>query len=145
MFDTQRTLDLLAAEIAAALPELAVEPYPDAPQEYRLTHPQGAVLLSYLGAPSTPPRLLGLAAEQDITFRFGLTLVSRRLWGEQGAILALDRLREALLGWRPPQCDPLYHVSEALVGQDAQLWWHRAEYACTSRLSSVQRRAACPT
>lgn len=144
LFATEALVTALVTEIAAALPELHVESYPDFPGDYRLRHPLGAVLVSYLGAPSERPRLLGPSAEQVITFRLGLTLITRALWGEQGAVAYLDRLRAALHGWRPLQCDPLYHVQESLAGKDAELWWHRAEWACQSRLSSVQRRQPCP-
>ena len=124
--DTQATL-------AAAFPELAVELFPDQPANYRLNHPTGALLLAYPGSTLDSPMLMG-RVEQARTIRIGITLVLRQLWGPDGAPAMLDRLRTALVGWRPSsECEPLYAISDRFLHQDAGLWWYAAEFACVTR------------
>lgn len=124
--DTQATL-------AAAFPELAVELFPDQPANYRLNHPTGALLLAYPGSALGAPMLMG-RVEQVRTIRIGITLVLRNLWGDDGAAAMLDRLRDALVGWRPSsECEPLYAISDRFLHQDAGLWWYAAEFACVTR------------
>jgi hypothetical protein len=72
--------------------------------------------------------------EQVRTVRIGLTLVTRQLWGDDGAATLLDRLRAALVGWRPDDCEPVYAVGDRLLQEDAGLWWYAAEFACNTRL-----------
>ena len=125
--DTQATL-------AAAFPELAVELFPDQPANYRLNHPTGALLLAYPGSALGAPMLMG-RVEQVRTIRIGITLVLRNLWGDDGAAAMLDRLRDALVGWRPSSdCEPVYAVSDRLLQHDGALWWYAAEFACVTRL-----------
>ena len=125
--DTQATL-------AAAFPELAVELFPDQPANYRLNHPTGALLLAYPGSTLDSPMLMG-RVEQARTIRIGITLVLRNLWGDDGAAGMLDRLRDALIGWRhSSECEPVYAVNDRLLQHDGGLWWYAAEFGCVTRL-----------
>lgn len=127
------TTDLLEATLArltAALPELAVELYPDRPETYRLNHPTAALLLAYPGSTHGPVKPLGLVAQARET-RLGCTLVTRRLWGEHGAVALLDRLRRALVGWIPPHGGKVRAEEERFLAEDKGLWWYGATYAVT--------------
>lgn len=133
MIATQDLIDQTLARLATALPELEVALYPASPTGFRLNHPLGAVLLAYPGSTSASPMLMG-RVEQVRTVRLGLTLVTRQLWGDDGAATLLDRLRAALVGWRPDDCEPVYAVADRLLQEDAGLWWYAAEFACNTRL-----------
>ena len=124
--DTQATLK-------ATFPELSVELFPARPEDYRLNHPTGALLLAYPGSALGAPMLMG-RVEQVRTIRIGITLVLRNLWGDDGAAAMLDRLRDALVGWRPSSdCEPVYAVTDRLLQHDGGLWWYAAEFACVTR------------
>ncbi len=130
---TQTLIDGALARLAAALPELEVALYPANPASFRLNAPLGAVLLSYPGSTYGPPILMGRVEQQRIP-RFGVTLVVRQLWGADGAATLLDRLRDALVGWRPTDCEPLHIVYDRLLQEDAGLWWYAAEFAAATRI-----------
>jgi hypothetical protein len=130
---TQDLIDDTLTTVATAMPELQVTLYPANPTGFRLNHPLGAVLLAYPGSNSTGTMLMG-RVEQVRTVRIGLTLVTRQLWGDDGAATLLDRLRAALVGWRPDDCEPVYAVGDRLLQEDAGLWWYAAEFACNTRL-----------
>lgn len=127
---TSEIIEATLARLTATLPELAVELYPDRPEAYRLNHPVGALLLAYPGSSHGPAQPLGLVA-QERTLRLGCTLVTRRLWGEHGAVLLLDRLRLALVGWTPPHAGKVRADDERFLAEDKGLWWYGATYATT--------------
>ena len=130
---TPSLIDDTQATLAAAFPELAVELFPDQPANYRLNHPTGALLLAYPGSTLEAPMLIG-RVEQVRTIRLGITLVLRNLWGDDGAAAMLDRLREALTGWRPSSdCEPIFAVNDRLLQHDGALWWYTAEFGCVTR------------
>jgi hypothetical protein len=133
MIATQDLIDQALAQLRDALPELEVALYPATPTGFRLNHPLGAVLLAYPGSTSTGAMLMG-RVEQVRTVKIGLTLVTRQLWGDDGAATLLDRLRAALVGWRPDDCEPVYAVGDRLLQEEAGLWWYAAEFACNTRL-----------
>jgi hypothetical protein len=133
MIATQDLIDQALARLRAALPELEVALYPATPTGFRLNHPLGAVLLAYPGSTSSNTMLIG-RVEQVRTVRLGLTLVTRQLWGDDGAATLLDRLRTALIGWRPDDCEPVYALGDRLLQEDAGLWWYAMEFACNTRL-----------
>lgn len=133
MIATQELADQAIAKLIFAMPELEVILYPANPANYRLNHPLGAVLLDYPGSTSTNAMLMG-RVEQVRTVRIGLTLVTRQLWGTNGAATQLDRLRAALGGWRPEDCEPVYAIGDRLLQEDAGLWWYAMEFACNTRL-----------
>lgn len=124
--DTQATLK-------ATFPELFVELFPGRPEGYRLNHPTGALLIAYPGSSSGAPQMMG-RVEQQRTIRIGITMILRQLWGPDGAPAMLDRLRAALVGWRPSsECGPIYVINDRFLHQDAGVWWYTAEFACVTR------------
>jgi len=124
--DTQATLK-------ATFPELSVELFPDRPEDYRLNHPTGALLIAYPGSSSGAPQMMG-RVEQQRTIRIGITLVLRQLWGPDGAPAIMDRLRAALVGWRPSsECEPVYAIGDRFLSQDVGIWRYAAEFSCVTR------------
>ena len=121
------------ATLKASFPELAVELFPARPEDYRLNHPTGALLIAYPGSGSGAPQMMG-RVEQQRTIRIGITMILRQLWGPDGAPAMLDRLRAALVGWRPSsECGPIYVINDRFLHQDAGVWWYTAEFACVTR------------
>lgn len=127
MADTLAMIEATLAHLEQALPDLAVELFPPRPAEYRLNHPVGAVLLGYPGSRHQGPRPLGMVA-QERAVRFGCTLVARQIWGSLGAVALLDRLRAALVGWAPPDCDGIYALDDKFLTEDAGVWWYASDF-----------------
>ena len=133
---TQDFLDGAQAVLVAAFPDLTVELFPAQPQDYRLNHPVGALLLAYPGSRFAEPVLRANSLCQERTLTLGVSLVSRHLWGPDGAVALLDRLRAALLGWRPDDGQPVIALADRLLGEQAGLWWYAAEFACQTRVTA---------
>ena len=134
---TPAFLDSAGAVLVAAFPDLVVELFPAQPQDYRLNHPVGALLLAYPGSRFAEPILRANSVCQERTLTLSVTLVSRHLWGPDGAVALLDRLRAALLGWRPDDCQPVIALADRLLGEQAGLWWYTAEFACATRITAT--------
>ncbi len=134
---TQDFIDGAQAVLIAAFPDLAVELFPAQPQDYRLNHPVGALLLAYPGSRFGDPILRANSLCQERTLTLGVSLVSRHLWGPDGAVALLDRLRAALLGWRPDDGQPVTALADRLLGEQAGLWWYTAEFACQTRVTAT--------
>ena len=134
---TQDFIDGAQAVLVAAFPDLAVELFPAQPQDYRLNHPVGALLLAYPGSRFADTTLRANSVCQERTLTLGVSLVARHLWGPDGAVALMDRLRAALLGWRPTDCQPVTAVSDRLLAEQAGLWWYAADFACTTRVTAT--------
>ncbi len=137
MIATQELLDAAHALLVSAFPDLLVELFPAKPEDYRLNHPVGALLLAYPGSRCAATTLHAQAICQERTLTLGVSLVSRHLWGQDGAVALMDQLRAALLGWRYADCQPVTAVSDRLLGEQAGLWWYTAEFACTTRITAT--------
>jgi hypothetical protein len=114
-----------------------VELFPSRPEDYRLNHPVGALLLAYPGSRFAATTLHAQSVCQDRIITLSVSLVSRHLWGTDGAVALMDRLRAALLGWRPTDCQPVTAVSDRLLAEQAGLWWYAADFACTTRVTAT--------
>ena len=125
---TQDLSDQVLERIGALLPGIDVARYPGRPQDYRLAHPQGAVLLSYPGAQGGGARL-ERGGETWLNLNLGLVLINRSLWEADGVLDHLDRLRAGLHGWQPTGSLPLSFQSERLLEANGGIWWYGADYA----------------
>jgi hypothetical protein len=107
-----------------------VELYPPRPQDYRLNHPTGAILIACPAASYEAEQLFGSGGSQQRTLMISLFITTRHLWGDLGAVDLLDRLRACLAGWLPSAeaISPCVPVRERMLSEDAGIWTHSAEY-----------------
>lgn len=126
---TLTIIDAVVARLKAAFQDLAVEYFPDKPAEYRLNHPKGALLVSYLGAKYQEP-VDTSAVVQPATVKLTVTAVLRQLNGKDGAVAVLMRLRAALIGYKPPHCRrKVWAVGEQYLGETAGIWQYALDVA----------------
>lgn len=136
MSATRPIVDALLAHLQAALPEYAVERYPDHPKSYRFIHPLGAVLVGYQGSRFARPDATDLVVQQrDLTLH--LTLFGRGLHGDGAALDLLDRVRRAVTGFVPPDCTPCHLIAESFVDENAGAW----QYSLTIQTETQQVQA----
>ena len=97
MASTSQIVDAFVTRLRGILPQLSVEHYAGAPAEYRLEHPQGALLLSYRGDQFAAPRDTAGFGQQR-TLQLELTLLLRCANAQFNDTEALDVARRACLG-----------------------------------------------
>lgn len=131
---TLTIMDDVLAKIRADFPDLEVELFPEAPHNYRLNHPTGALLLSFPAGQFGKPLHTGAVVQQrDLQLR--ITLMFRQLNGRDGAIDVLDRLRLALVGYQPAHCRRrMFAVDEKFIGNIDSIW----QYALAVATETLQ-------
>lgn len=117
----------IVALLAASLPGLKVEPFPDDPDNYRLTHPHGAVLAGYSGSRLPDPFVLA-GTTQKRRLEFQLVVKVRRLRDHSGAYTILDDIRTALAG-QAIRGARFYPVREQFEDVSSGVWTYLAIYA----------------
>lgn len=133
MATTLQIIDAVVERLKVKLPQLAVEYFPDRPAEYRLNHPRGALLVSYLGSQfDTTVDVTYIA--QPRTVKLSVTVILRQLNGKGGAVDVVDAVRQTLVGSRPPDCRKVWAVSEKFLGETAGLWQYAVDLASEAML-----------
>lgn len=131
-------LEAAVQHLAAKLPGFAVEYFPEAPGDYRLNHPRGALLVGYGGSRYGEPVSLGAMAQQRWA-TVTVTLVFRQLNGRDGAVMALDDVIGALLGWRLPNTrGGLQAKRSRFLGQISGLWQYDIDFEAPAMAVAVE-------
>lgn len=110
-------------------PDWAIELMPDEPEGYYLSHPNGAILISYAGSKFGAVRPTD-AVIQTRTVHIVLTVISRHLHNDFGAVELLDSLRLAIVGFRPPNSQGCYLVDEQFDDHTNGIWIYQLAAAC---------------
>jgi hypothetical protein len=127
--------DVIVGRLKAGFPTLKVEPFPDRPEDYRFTHPTGALLVHYRGADFGESQAVGtVSLNRKMTFDvtvYAKSLRSHRgTQGEGGALLILDALRPYLTGWKPKGATSgIVPEREDFLNRDASAWIYVARYS----------------
>ena len=113
MASTSQIVGALLARLRGAAPQLTVEYYAGAEDDYPLAHPQGAALLCLRGSQFGPLRD---GYGQVRTLQLAITVLLNQRDAGLGDCDALDAIRRACLGFAPPDCQPAWLLSETVLG-----------------------------
>ncbi|MDG6230712.1 Gp37 family protein [Glaesserella parasuis] len=102
-------------------PDWDIQLMPDDPSHYFLSHPNGAVLISYAGSKFSEPRSTSVIT-QTRKVHIVFTVLSRNLHNDFGALQFLDELRLSVVGFQPIDCTPSWLVEEQFDEQDSGVW-----------------------
>ena len=123
--------EAVIARLKARFHELEVEAFPDDPDEYRLNHPLGALLVRYHGSKFGPLLDTDLVV-QDRAMAVEVTLVFRSLNGKEGIYTYLEAVRLALAGFKPPAFAKLKPIGEEFLSQGGGEWRYAIDFATTT-------------
>ena len=132
--------NVIVERLIAGFPELKVEAFPDRPEDYRFTHPVGALLVHYRGADFGDSQGVGTVSLNrkllwDITLYAKSLRDHRGTEGRGGALLMLDALRAHLTGWRPKGATSgMVPEREDFLNRDASAWIYVARYSLRAPL-----------
>lgn len=141
--NTCEALELaVIARLTSRFPDLAVEPYPDDPDSYRLDHPVGALLVRYHGSKYGP--LIDTAyVVQERRLAIEVTLVMRSLHGKDGITTVLEQVRLALAGYAPPAFSKLVPLTDEFLGENGGEWRYAIDFtAATTVVEAVEPETA---
>jgi hypothetical protein len=115
----------MVARLAAQLPNLSVEPFPDNPGAYKLNHPMGALLVNYHGSDYRDPESTD-AMIQERKADWDITLQLRNLRSHVGAYPVIESIRAALQGWGQNEVGAAFWmVSDKFVDVLHGVWVYR--------------------
>jgi hypothetical protein len=120
-------VNAIVARLQTAFPDLEVAPWPEKVEKFRLTHPQGALLVAYRGGKYSKP-LTTDAIVQTRRMEFVITIQARSLRSNLGAYQMLEGTAAALT--RFDACGvKLYPVDEAFVDFENTVWVYAMHFA----------------
>ena len=128
----------VVARIQQQMPDIEVRLFPDDPAKYSFTHPKGAVLVGYQGGSFERPHDIEAVVQQrNLTLH--LTLFGRGLHNESGTLPLLDRLRLALTGHKPPDCNKIHLLSESFLSEAGGVWQY--ELRAQTETQQIEQQA----
>ena len=127
--DTNQIIAAVVVRLKEKVPNLAVDDWPEKPESYRLNHPVGALLVTYMGSQFAAPRDLTFVT-QDVTFNFIVVAKIRQLNGRDGVLATQDAVRKALVGFKPPNCHrKTWATSEDIPDEENGIWQGQTHFS----------------
>lgn len=124
---TVQTVEAIKAHLTQKFPALSVEYFPDSPDQYRLNHPAGALLISYIGTQYGATVDTGWVAQPGMPV-FSIAVTMRKLHGRDGALDILDRLRPICQRLKVPGCKRFALVADRFLGEDKGIWQYALDF-----------------
>lgn len=131
MSKTQAIIDDYITRLKEHISDLAISEMPDSPSSYALKHPQGEILVQYVGSEFAEPDLSGcnypnaplLDRPQRRRINIQLTLVIKSLRSANSTTARLDDIRNSLKKFRPTDClTQVYFVAESFISETQGIW-----------------------
>ena len=141
------TLPILNAfkdRLNALFPDWDVQLMPENIESYFLAHPNGGILISYAGSTFGEPRSTA-EITQSRKVHIVLTVLSRDLHNDFGALQLLDDLRLNVTGFTPPNCSKCWLVEEQFDEQQSGVWIYQLVLATqTTQIQQLPEDEAKP-
>lgn len=111
----------IVARLQTKVQGVAIEPFPDQPEHYRLVHQRGALLVCYRGAEYGELKDVGDVV-QERRLLFDVHVLTRQLSGHQGSYIYLEAARQTLTGTRLPGFKKIVPRRETFIGHKDGVW-----------------------
>ena len=124
MSATLPILESIRARLLDKIDRYAVELFPDDLANYHLKDEDGAILIQYAGSKFALTDSTSLIQQQRDVY-ISLTILSRSQHDDHGALEILDKVRLAIVGFRPTNCEACALESEQFEGEEAGVWMYQ--------------------
>ncbi len=114
--DIKTTEDLIIARLISQITDLKIEGFPDDPEDYRLNHPIGAILVQYQGTKYSSPEEYNVIIQGSCITTFAISLFTKNLRTNSGAYGYLENIKTALTGLIIPGQSRLYPTEDGFLG-----------------------------
>lgn len=132
MASTKTMLLEVQQQLKTALPNLSVELFPENPDQYRLNHPVGAVLIAYGGSNYKNLGSSNHYILQDRDVNVVITIVARHL--NTTLLDALDDVKNSLNGLQIVDAISLMNaVNDRFIGHHDGTWRHVINFSFTQQ------------
>lgn len=106
------------------LDRFTVELFPDDLKNYYVRDEYGTILVQYAGSKFESQGSTDLVHQRRYV-HIALTVIARSQHDDSGALDVLDKVRLAIVGFRPTNCEPCTLISEEFAGEDEGLWQYQ--------------------
>lgn len=124
MSATLPILESVRERLYAQIDKCAIELFPDDLENYYVKDEYGAILVQYAGS-----KFEGLDSvdiiQQRRAVHIALTVIARSQHNDYGALDLLDKVRLAIVGFKPTNCTACHLVSEEFAGESQGLWQYQ--------------------
>ncbi|SHN45927.1 Gp37 family protein [Chitinophaga sp. CF418] len=116
---------------------------PDTSKDYDTAVVSPIVYVVYAGSTASPSVTANTIA-QERRLRFNAEIHSRLLYRSNGMFVARDMVEQALIGFKPANCQRLYLLQDDIAQSpdDPKLWVHAMQFECVTML--VQKDESDP-
>ncbi len=123
------TEDLIIARLISQITDLQIEGFPDDPENYRLNHPIGAILVQYQGTKYSAPEEYNVIFQGSNITSFSISLFTRDLRTNAGAYGYLEDIKTALTGLIIPDQSRLYPTEDGFLGLNEGVFHYGITFA----------------
>ncbi len=121
----------IITKLKTSFPEVLVQGFPDKPSEFILLHPVGALLVHYQGGNYTNSNALSFVSQSNKK-EFSITIVTRNLRENEGAYEYIDKVKEALTGFKPYECSELMPTKDFFISENGGIWQYGINFTTTA-------------
>jgi len=125
----------LINKLTELFPQFRVEAYPDNPENYRLVHPTGALLVRYAGE-VTEETGVQQALVQFERSVWNVVVVSRGLRSHAGAYPVIDAVKDGL-GAKTIQGGTLRPAGVRFLSESGGVWYHAVAFELKQRAKYI--------
>ena len=131
MASTNDILNTIIERLKNEITDLAVERYPDKMDSttYQLIHPVGILLVGYKKSKYRRTSDMAMMA-QTRSFRGFVSILTKKLNGRKETYNIVDRVRAALIGYSPTDCEPIWLDKDICAEDISDLWQHVIDFRC---------------
>ncbi|MDD7568295.1 MAG: Gp37 family protein [[Actinobacillus] rossii] len=124
MSATLPILESVKEHLLQQLDRFSVELFPDDIANYYVKDDLGVVLVQYAGSKFETLDSVDIV-QQRRAVHIALTVIARSQHDDSGALDILDKVRLAIVGFKPTNCTACHLVSEEFAGEEDGLWQYQ--------------------
>lgn len=135
--------EALRARVAAKIPAVKVEVFPDDPETYKARNPKGTILVRYIGDDYGPVDDTSETVQERVLL-FDLVVVTKSLSGSGGTTDLLEKVRGAVAGFRAPGFRKLYLRRSRFMERGEGVWIYALSVAASTVAAEVPEEETLP-
>lgn len=124
MSATLPILESVQERLLRQIDRFTVELFPEDLDSYYLKDEDGAILVQYAGSKFDSLDSVDLIQQRRLV-HIALTIIARSQHNDSGALEILDKVRLAMVGFKPTNCTACHLISEEFAGEAAGLWQYQ--------------------
>lgn len=124
MIGTDEMRDMIKAKLETDITYLLIDNAPDDWKNYKLEHPNGAILVNFAGKQYTQPSGL----QQTMRASFSLLILLRNGYNAENGLRTIDNVRRSITNDLLIENMPFWCANEEPLGEEDGIWYWSLEF-----------------